>query len=121
MAIYLLECVGFVGSGMYSLRAHILSRSLRKEFEKSCVRGTLHEKKEQNHTVRASVAKAVFLARKRLAKRLPAVCRESFELEIFPVISRLTMCQTPCELDSLWFRIDNLVLREIGTTAILII
>jgi hypothetical protein len=32
--------VGFVGSGMHSLRAHILSRSLRKEFEKSCVRGT---------------------------------------------------------------------------------
>ena len=40
MPIYFLLYVNFVGSGMYSLRAHILSRSLRKEFEKSCVRGT---------------------------------------------------------------------------------
>ena len=35
----LIRC-GFVGSGMNSLSAQILSRSLRKEFENSCVRGT---------------------------------------------------------------------------------
>ena len=38
---YLIEYCGFVGSGMYSRNAQILSRSLRKEFENSCVRGTL--------------------------------------------------------------------------------
>ena len=37
---YLTEYCGFVGSGMSSRNAHILSRSLRKEFEKSFVRGT---------------------------------------------------------------------------------
>ena len=36
----LIRC-GFVGSGMNSLSAQILSRSLRKEFENSCVRGTI--------------------------------------------------------------------------------
>ena len=38
----LIRC-GFVGSGMNSLSAQILSRSLRKEFENSCVRGTTEE------------------------------------------------------------------------------
>ena len=41
MAIYLILYVGVIGSGMYSRNAQILSRSRKKEFEKSSVRGTL--------------------------------------------------------------------------------
>ena len=40
MAFYLILYVGVIGSGMYSRNAQILSRSCKKEFEKSFVRGT---------------------------------------------------------------------------------